>query len=231
VEHSKDYFSGNIFANINIDTDGSLFDTKILVLNGNTAKEWKFIFMGTDYTTGVKSDVLDKDLDASDQVSFIKKGIPAVQLFTGPTVNYHKPTDTYEKIDGPGLVKVATVAKEVLVYLADRENPMPFTGKGASSNKSSTPKAKTNRRVSTGSMPDFAFRGEGVKIASVMEGSAGDKAGLQAKDIILGIDGKETKDLKAYSDLLKTYKPGDTVKMSILRGEEKKIISLTLGER
>jgi len=231
VEHSKDYFSGHIFANINIDTDGSLFDTKILVLNGNTAKEWKFIFMGTDYTTGVKSDVLDKDLDASDQVSFIKKGIPAVQLFTGPTVNYHKPTDTYEKIDGPGLVKVATVAKEVLVYLADRENPMPFTGKGASSTKSSAPKAKTNRRVSTGSMPDFAFRGEGVKIASVMEGSAGDKAGLQAKDIILGIDGKETKDLKAYSDLLKTYKPGDTVKMSILRGEEKKIISLTLGER
>ncbi|RLD34742.1 MAG: peptidase M28, partial [Bacteroidetes bacterium] len=129
VAHSQDYFKGEIFANINLDTDGSLFDKKLLVLNGNTAKEWKFIFMGTDYTTGVKSEVIDKNLDASDQFAFIEKGIPAIQLFTGGTENYHRPTDTYEKIDGKGLVKVAIVSKEVLVYLADREDPMNFTGK------------------------------------------------------------------------------------------------------
>ena len=58
VAHSKDYFKGDIFANVNLDTDGSLFDTKLLVLNANTAREWKFIFMGTDYTTGVKSEII-----------------------------------------------------------------------------------------------------------------------------------------------------------------------------
>jgi len=80
VANSKDYFKGEIFADVNLDTDGSLFDSKLIVLNANSAKEWKFIFMGTDYTTGVLSEVIDKDLDASDQVAFIEKGIPAVQL-------------------------------------------------------------------------------------------------------------------------------------------------------
>ena len=231
VEHSKDYFSGNIFANVNIDTDGSLFDTKLLVLNGNTAKEWKFIFMGTDYTTGVKSDVITQELDASDQVSFIKNQIPAVQLFTGPTANYHRPSDTYEKIDGPGLVKVATVAKEVITYLADREDAMPFTGKNTSPANSTPQKSKKDRRVSTGSMPDFSYRGEGVKISSVMEGSAGSKAGLLAKDIIIQIDDTKVKDLKEYSDLLKNYQPNEAVKMTVLRDGKEMVISLVFSER
>jgi len=230
VAHSKDYFKGNIFANINLDTDGSLFDKKLLVLNANSAKEWKFIFMGTDYTTGVKSEVIDKDLDASDQFAFIEKGIPAIQLFTGATENYHRPTDTYEKIDGKGLVKVAVVSKEVLEYLANREDPMNFTGKAPGITKAPE-KSKANRRVSTGSIPDFAYQGTGVKIASVMPGSAGEKAGLQAEDIIIELDGIKTDDLRSYSDLLKKYQPDDVVKLKILRDNEEKIISLKLGER
>ncbi|OYT15743.1 MAG: hypothetical protein B7C24_11430 [Bacteroidetes bacterium 4572_77] len=235
VKHSKDYFSGEIFANINIDTDGSLFDKKLMVLNGNTAREWKFIFMGTDYTTGVKSEVITQDLDASDQIAFIEQGIPAVQLFTGPTANYHRPSDTYDKIDGKGLVKVATVTKEVLLYLADREDPMPFTGKSAKARtakpSNAAPAKKANRRVSTGSVPDFAFGGPGVKISSVVPGSAGEKAGLLKGDIILALDGEKAENLKAYSDLLKKYQPEEVVKVKILRGEKEMLIELTLGER
>jgi len=230
VAHSKDYFKGDIFANVNIDTDGSLFDKKLLVLNANSAKEWKFIFMGTDYTTGVKSEVIEKDLDASDQFAFIEKGIPAVQLFTGATENYHRPSDTFEKIDGKGLVKVAIVSKEVLVYLADREDAMNYSGKAPGKTKPAE-KSKTNRRVSTGSVPDFAYQGKGVKIASVMAGSAGESAGLQAEDIIIELDGVKTDDLKIYSDLLKKHQPGDVVKLKIVRENKEVDISLTLGER
>jgi hypothetical protein len=231
VAHSKDYFKGQIFADVNIDTDGSLFDKKLMVLNANTAREWKFIFMGTDYTTGVKTEVIEKELDASDQFAFIEKGIPAVQLFTGATANYHRPSDTYDKIDAKGMVKVATVAKEVAVYLADRENPMPYTGANhkAAATTSSTP--KTSRRVSTGTVPDFAFQGEGVKVGSVVPNSAGEKAGLKAGDIIIMLDNDKTPNLKIYSDLLKKHQPGDIVKLTILRDKNEKVISLKLGER
>ena len=85
-----------------------------MILNGNTAREWKFIFMGTEYTTGIPSEIITQELDASDQVSFIEKGIPAIQFFSGPNEDYHKPGDTFDKIDADGLVKIATVGKEVI---------------------------------------------------------------------------------------------------------------------
>ena len=230
VEHRKEYIKGEIFANVNLDTDGSLFDKKLMVLNANSAKEWKFIFMGTDYTTGVKSEVIQQQLDASDQVSFIEKGIPAVQLFTGATANYHRPSDSFEKIDGAGMVKVATVAKEVLVYLADRENPMNFTGKAEPANKQNS-EPKTSRKVSTGSVPDFAYTGKGVKLGSVVPESAGDKAGLKAGDIIIGLNGIKITDLKQYSDLLKQHQPNEVITLKILREGKEQDIELTLGER
>lgn len=230
VEHASDYFKGNFFANVNLDTDGSLFDKKLLVLNANTAKEWKYIFMGTDYTTGIKSEIIEKDLDASDQMAFIEKSIPAIQLFTAATENYHKPSDTYEKIDGEGLVKVATVTKEVIEYLSDREDPMPFTGSGNSDIKTSS-EPKIARKVSTGSVPDFAYQGVGVKIGSVMEGADGRESPLKAGDIIIAINGKKVDDLKQYSDQLKQYSPGDEISLTVLRNEKEETVKLVLGAR
>ena len=232
VENLKNYFKGDVIADINLDTDGRLFDKKLMVLNANTAKEWKFIFMGTDYTTGIKSEIIQQELDASDQFAFIEKGIPAVQLFTGATVDYHRPSDTYDKIDGPGLVKVATVAKEVITYLADRDEPMDYTGKAhAKSESSQSAKPKANRRVSTGSVPDFTYTGKGVKIGSVIEGSAGEKAGLKAGDVITAIDGKKVNNLKEYSVALKNYKPDDIVRLTILREGKEVVVPLKLSVR
>ena len=233
VSKINDYYKGGIFANVNIDTDGSLFDKKLLVLNANTAREWKFIFMGTDYTTGVKSEVVQQQLDASDQVAFIEKGIPAVQLFTGATQNYHRPSDTWDKIDGKGLVKVATVTKEVIEYLADREDAMPFTGENHGESRATTKVAqpKKSRRVSTGSVPDFAFTGEGVKIGAVIENSPGAKAGLQKDDIIIAVNNDKVTDLRNYTVILKKHQPGDKVKIKVLREGKEKVIELVLGER
>jgi hypothetical protein len=231
VSRAKNYFPGDIIADVNLDTDGSLFDKNLVVLNGNSAKEWKFVFMGTDYTTGIKSEVVQQELDASDQVAFIEKGIPAVQLFTGATENYHKPSDTFDKIDGKGLVKVAAVAKEVVVYLADRDTPFEFTGRISKSDTAAVEKPKTSRKASTGSIPDFSYAGEGVKIGSVTKDSPGDKAGLLAGDIVVAINGEKVKTLMEYSNQLKKFQPGETVDLTILRDAQEKVIRLTLGER
>jgi len=231
VSQVKKQFPGEVIADVNLDTDGSLFDKNLLVLNGNSAKEWKFIFMGTDYTTGIKSDVVQQELDASDQVAFIEKGIPAVQLFTGATENYHRPSDTFDKIDGKGLVKVAMVAKEVMVYLADRDTPLEYTGRMPVVNTDAPVQPKTDRKASTGSIPDFAYTGGGVKIATVIEGSPGEKAGLLAGDIIHEVNGEAVTTLMEYSNALKGFQPGDVVSLKVLRDGVEKIISITLGER
>ncbi len=226
LKHSK------LFANLTIDTVGRLFDNKLMVLNANTAREWKFIFMGTDFTTGVASQIVTQELDASDQISFINARVPAVQLFyAGIKSDYHVPTDTANKIDFTGLVKVASVAKEIIEYLSMRKEPMPFTGKGISTHSDKNKTSSSTRKASTGSMPDFAYSGIGVKIAGIADDSPAAKAGLKTGDVITALNGNKITTLKDYSNQLKAHKPGDTVEITITRDKKEQTLKLTLGAR
>lgn len=233
VENIQSLDGNDIYANVNIDTDGSLFDKELLVLNANSAYEWKFIFMGTDYTTGIKSKIVEQPLDASDQVAFIEKGYPGIQLFTGPTPHYHRPSDTFEKIDGKGLVKVATFTKEVIDYLANRVEPLKFQGENKREKTASAPSShgNTTRKVSTGIVPDFAFAGEGVKVGSVSDNSPAVKSGIESGDIVQKVNGEAVTGLRQYSDMLKQFKVGEEIEMEVLRGAETKLIKLVLAER
>jgi len=231
VTNYKKYPARKIFAILNLDTVGRLFGNKLMVLNTNTAREWKFIFMGANFTTGVPTELVTQDLDASDQTAFIEKGIPGVQLFyTGIKSDYHSPEDIADKIDVDGLIKTAAISREVLEYLADRTEPMPFTGTQGETN-STTKKNSGERNASTGAMPDFTFNGEGVKIADVADNSPAANAGLQKGDVIIGFDDKPVKNLTEYSNYLKQHKPGDKVKLTIIRNNTKQDVSITLSER
>lgn len=64
-----------------------------------------------------------------------------------------------------------------------------------------------------------------------MEGSAGEKAGLKAGDIIIALNGNDLDDLKAYSNTLKLHNPGDVVELKIVRNGKTEIIPITLGAR
>ncbi len=234
VNNYKNFLIEKIIANLNLDSVGRMFDNKLIVINSNSAREWKFIFMGTEFTTGVATELITQNLDASDQVAFLEKGIPAVQFFVGPHRDYHKPTDDIEKIDPAGLVKTATVVKETLLYLADRKEPMTFTGKA----KDIVPSAGTpmmqkpsGKKAATRMMPNFTYRGDGVKVGGVGDDSPASKAGIKKGDVIKAFNGKAVKDLKVYSKYLKEHKPGDTVKLTIERDGKSRDVELTLSER
>jgi hypothetical protein len=216
-----------IFADLNLDTVGRLFGKKLLILNANTAREWKYIFMGASYTTGVPTETIRQQLDASDQVSFINAGIPAVQIFSGPHPDYHRPTDTPEKIDKNGLVKVASVTKEVLEYLTERKEPLSFAG----IHKGKTKRHGKIRRVSTGTVPDFTYSGKGVRVSEVEENSPAQRAGIRKGDVLTGFNGKAIENLRDFSEFLKACKPGDVVKIRIKRNGKELEVKVKLGER
>jgi len=233
VENYTEFPADKVMADINLDTVGRLFEKKLLILNGESAREWKFIFMGTEYVTGIPISMVPQQLDASDQVAFIEAGIPAIQIFSGPEEDYHKPTDTYDKIDGDGMVKVAAVTKEVVQYLAEREKPLSFTGKKEEESQTDRKEQteKKERRVSSGTMPDFEYSGEGMKIGAVMPDSPAEKSGLQKGDIIIKFEDTPIKTLRDYSNALKTKQPGDVVTIEFIRDGENKTTKLELVER
>ncbi len=230
VRHYKRFPIKNILADLNLDTVGRLHDQKVLILNSSSAREWPFIFMGSSYVTGVESEMVTQQLDASDQVSFIKAGVPAVQIFSGAHRDYHRPTDTWDKIDAQGLVKIASLTKEVLMYLAnDRKEPLTFKGQTAASPARQA--AKGQRRVSTGILPDFAFQGAGVKIKNVSPNSPAQKAGLKAGDVLVQVDGQPVKSLRDYSDILKHHRPGDTITVLFTRNGQRQKAKIVLEAR
>ena len=164
--------------------------------------------------TGIDIEVVSEELDSSDQKSFQDAGVPAVQLFSGPHLDYHRPTDTADKIDATGLVKVASVAKEVIEYLASREEPLSSALKPGAP---AEPSSKPERKVSLGTVPDFAYQGRGIRLSGVAPGSPAEAAGLREGDVIVSINDREVKGLKGLSDVLKSLSPGDRISVTFLR--------------
>lgn len=229
VKNYKKFPAQKIIGAINLDTVGRLGANKLLVLSNSSASEWKHIAMGIGFVTGIPYELVAQDLDASDQVSFIKAGIPAIQLFSGPHSDYHRPSDTVDKIDPAGMVKIATFTREAIVYLAERENPMTFTGSTQVAQKPAGPPG--GKKVGTGVMPDFAFQGKGVKAGAVSPDSPAAKAGVQKGDVIIQLGEEKIVDLRGYSNALKSYKPGDTTTIVYIRDGKEIQNEITLQAR
>lgn len=71
----------------------------------------------------------------------------------------------------------------------------------------------------------------GALIAEVTQGEPAHKAGLQSGDIIVGINGKEVKDVRVVTTTVGALSPNDTVRLDIIRDGNKRTINVTLGER
>jgi membrane-associated protease RseP (regulator of RpoE activity) len=224
----KEYPAAKAIGAINLDTVGRLGDGKLLVLDSSSAREWKFIFMGAGYVSGVEAEMVTQDLDSSDQGIFIKAGVPAVQIFTGATKDYHRPSDTAEKIDGPGLVKIAGFVREGIVYLSERAEPLSFAGRKGGAER---PAGGGQRKATAGTMPDFSYSGPGVKIGEPSPDSPAAMAGLEKGDIIVKLGEHEITDLKSYAAALSSFDPGDVVPLEYIRGGERKTTKITLKAR
>jgi len=228
VQNIKEFPTDQIIGMINLDSVGRLGDRPITVFGTNTALEWKYIAMTASLQTGIPSKSIPDDPGGSDQRAFHEAKVPAVQIFGGMHEDYHRPTDTLDKIDVPGLVKVATFVKEMITYLAERPDPLQssFTERAAPSEG-----AGGDRRVSLGTMPDFEYAGPGYRAAAITPGSAAAEAGLQAGDVLLAIDGVELEGLRHYSGILKSHSPGDVILVRYRRGDEEDEVKVTLRAR
>lgn len=71
----------------------------------------------------------------------------------------------------------------------------------------------------------------GAHVMSVVPDSAAAKAGLEANDVIVAINGQPISDTNALMTIMRNHYAGDTIKLEVLRGEEKVSAELTLLPR
>ncbi len=232
VANPAPYALEGIIGVVNMDTVGRLEGKDLSVFGAGSASEWQHVFRGIGFTTGIQSTMITTELDSSDQQSFIDVGIPGVQISSGATYDYHRPTDTADKIDGDGLVKVAVVAKEAVTYLASRPEKLTVTiAAAADVDAPAKPSQPGSRRASVGTVPDFAYSGNGVRVGSVVPGSPAAAAGIREGDILVRLADKPVSNLQEYSDVLKTLEPGQVVGLTIQRDGTEQDMSVTLTDR
>tara|TARA_S200000501_G_scaffold27829_1_gene23805 strand:- start:620 stop:3316 length:2697 start_codon:yes stop_codon:yes gene_type:complete len=218
----------NFFAMVNMDAVGRLEGRTLQVFSTESAYEWPFMAQGIGFTIGVPSEFPAQTIASSDHVSFLNAGIPAIHLFSGAHLDYHQPSDTSDKLDLRGMSDVALWVEEAIVYLADRTDPLRVNLENAQVEVST---ATGSREASLGTIPDFAYDGEGVRISGVTPGGAAEVAGLQGMDIILQFNGTAVDSLQTYSNMLRAAAPGDQIAVTVRRGEGILTVSAELKAR
>ena len=124
---------------------------------------------------------------------------------------------------------IALWLEEALVYLGDRTDPLRVNLENAP--QIEVRRQSGERSASLGTVPDFAYSGEGVRISGVTPKSAAAEAGLQAGDILLTYNGENIADMQSYSNFLRQSSPGDTIEINVNREGQEFFVEATLKTR
>lgn len=166
---------------------------------------------------------------ASDHASFYKKNIPVVFAFTGNHPQYHRPTDDTERINFPGMAKIADVSELLVLDLARRPARPVFVKLGPGEPRS-LGAVRNGSGAYLGTRPDYGESDTpGVSLDGVTEGSPAEKAGLKGGDTIIRFGGKNVKDIEDFMIGLNAHKPGDEVEVVVRRDGKDVPLKATLG--
>ena len=71
----------------------------------------------------------------------------------------------------------------------------------------------------------------GAYIVTVEKGGAAEKAGIQPKDIVIGVDSYEVSNVTDLTRVLRNYKAGDTATVKLIRSGREMTLEITFDER
>lgn len=218
----------NIVAMINMDMIGRLRNNKLIINGVGTSSIWDSLIKATNNIYEFNLTTTPEGFGPSDHASFYGKGIPVLMFFTDLHEDYHRPTDTFDKINTEGESKILKFIADLITSL-NHYSQKPDYITVTKPEKQTDEKTKVS--VYVGTIPDFASNTEGYKISGVSPGSPAEKAGLIAGDIIIKFGDKEIKNLYDYTAALAQFKPGNEVEVVVLRNNETLTLKLTLGKK
>lgn len=163
----------------------------------------------------------------SDHSSFYAQKVPVLFFFTGTHNDYHKPTDTADKINYQGLLKVEKYVAEIVKAIDS--NPIKPTYAVA---KSSMSGGRSGFNVSLGTVPNYAEgNNDGLLLDGVRDDSPAAKAGIKAGDKITRLAGRKIRNISDYTFVLGEMKAGVEYEVEIMRGAEKLILKIVPAAR
>ena len=229
-------------AMLNLDMVGRLRDDTLLVFGTDSAKDWAPLVEKACAAEGLRCPGGGDGYGPSDHMAFFVEKVPVLHFFTGPHLDYHRTTDTADKLNATGAIQtartVAALARAAgsarLIY--QKGSPHALMGQ-----------LKGGSRAYLGTIPDYSTLvsphgpgggGEaegGVRLSGTRAGSPADRAGVREGDVLVGIARGAAEErihtLEEFTAVLMKLNPGDAVVLVVKRGTERLRLSATVGER
>jgi hypothetical protein len=221
-------------AMINLDMIGRIREGKVYVNGVGTGDTLLKTVQDLTPPAGLKLDLSEKlGYAGSDHLSFTLRQVPVVFFFSGLHGDYHKPSDTWDKIDSADAAKLLDYVATVATTLASAPGRPQFVrlSEPETSGGGGGSASAGGYGPNFGSVPDFDEPPKGVRFADVRDGTPAAKAGLKAGDILIEFDGKEIGNLYDFTYALRAHKPGDNVLVKVLRGGQTVEAKVLLTER
>jgi hypothetical protein len=216
-------------AMVNMDMIGRIQDGRVYVGGTGTGDSLKRVLEEAMQGSPLRFDFSDQGgYGSSDHFSFVNRQVPVLFFFSGLHADYHKPSDTWDKINAAAAAQMLEVVARAVERLAGGPRPqfvkvqMPQAPAVAGSAGSG---------AWFGSVPDMGESKDGFRLSDVMKGSPAEEAGLKGGDVIVEFDGKPISNLYDFTYALRTKKPGDTVTVKYRRGGEVRETRATLRSR
>lgn len=162
----------------------------------------------------------------SDHSSFYAKQIPVLFFWTGTHPDYHKPSDTAEKINYDDEARILTMVSRIVRDVdAIDKRPTYQVAKTAATGRSA------GFRVYLGTIPNYADSSDGLLLDGVRDDSPATRAGLKAGDRIVKMAGRDVHNVYDYTAALSEMKAGQEYEVEIMRGTERLKFKLTPAAR
>ena len=217
----------SLAAYLNFDMVGRVADNKLTVQATGTSTTWPKLLEQANIAAGFDLVLQEDPYQPTDVGSFNTAGVACLTFFTGAHQEYHRPSDTADKINYEDLVRVGELASGVVKRLMDSPEAPLFT---KVEQKTETG-GRAGLRLFTGTIPDYASDIKGLLLGGVIGGGPAEQAGLAKGDVIIEIAGQSITNIYDYTYALELLKIGQPAKVIYMRGAEKRETTLTPAAR
>lgn len=226
----------NAVAMLNMDMIGRISKNKVYVGGVGTAEPFEPMVKRLAKESSFEVDFSQSGYSASDHTSFTTKRIPVLFFFSGLHGDYHKPSDTWEKINADQAVELLDLVASIASDLRQGQERPEFSQaaeESANPHGGSAPSGSGGGGYGPyfGSIPDFAEVPNGVRFADIRPDSPAFKAGIQAGDILTGWNDRQIQNLYDFTYALRDSKVGEVVRVKLLRDDKPVEAKVTLEQR
>ena len=204
----------SLAAYINFDMVGRLRENRLTLQGVGSSKLWRQLLEKQNLGAGFHLVLQEDPYLPTDTTSFYVKRVPVLNFFTGAHEDYHRPTDTAEKLNYEGIERIAKYAAQVILEIVSRPERPDLARVERSSQESGS---RETLRAYLGTIPDYTAEAKGVKISGVRGGSPAEKGGLLGGDILLEFAGQKIANIYDYTYALDAVKLGQPVKVIVQR--------------